>query len=450
MRIAIGFLLISIFSFSTFAQKELTLPEAVKIALQRNPTLQKTENNIRTFEANKKAAIGGFLPSVNAGGGFNWTRSEDEGGIINIGGVVFNTPPQKNESRTYSANVSTQWTLFDGLSNFATLSQSKNDLDAAKYSLKRLKQDIVFQTISLYYDVINKEQLLKFREDDVKWNKRNLETIQERNKLGAVTLADVYAQQVKVGNAELEVIRAKNNLETAKSTLLSYLGLDVLEPYTFSDSLTSQEREILGQNLSKDFTNISYLVEEALKDRYDYESIKLGLESASDAITIARAGFFPRLTNSFSYNLRSNRFENILDSRTYSVNLNLSISLFSGFSTQSRVEAAIVNAENKKVELEDLERQIKRNLQKTFLDLQAAEKALDVSRRNVKAAEENRKIEQEKYNLGAGTLLNVLIANSDYTNALTNYINSQFEYIKLSEQLKYDLGTLDYQQYEQN
>jgi outer membrane protein len=107
-----------------------------------------------------------------------------------------------------------------------------------------------------------------------------------------------------------------------------------------------------------------------------------------------------------------------------------------------------VNVENRQVELNDLRRSIRLNIQTTFRDLQASEKALEVSRRNIEAAEENRRIEQEKYALGSGTILNVLIANSEYQNAQTIYINAQFDYLTLSEQLKYLVGTLDYKKYE--
>jgi outer membrane protein len=103
---------------------------------------------------------------------------------------------------------------------------------------------------------------------------------------------------------------------------------------------------------------------------------------------------------------------------------------------------------NTKIELNDLERQIKQDIQISFLDLQAANKELTVTEKNVKSADENLKIEQEKYNLGAGKLLDVLIANTQFRNALTNHINSQFKYIRLSEQLKYNLGVLDYSEYE--
>jgi len=103
---------------------------------------------------------------------------------------------------------------------------------------------------------------------------------------------------------------------------------------------------------------------------------------------------------------------------------------------------------NSKADLSDLERDIKRNIQKTYLDLQAAEKSLEVSKRNVEASEESRRIQQEKYALGSSTLLDVLVANSGYTTAQTNYINSEYAYIVLSEQLKYQLGILDYKKYE--
>ena len=128
--------------------------------------------------------------------------------------------------------------MFDGLSNYATLSKSKNDLEAGKLSIERLKQDIVFQTISFYYDVITSQQLLKVSEENLIQNQKNLETIIERNKLGSVTLADVYAQQVQAGNAELDVIKSNNTLAIAKSNLLSYLGLDVMQEFKFTESLT--------------------------------------------------------------------------------------------------------------------------------------------------------------------------------------------------------------------
>jgi outer membrane protein len=432
------------FSFSVFAQKELSLNEAISIALHKNTQLLKSTNELQGYESGVKASYGSFLPSLSASGGFSWDRSE--GGVIYYQG--FQLPAPASETRNYSAGISSGITLFDGLANFAGLSRSKNDLEAARFSLERLKQDIVFQTVSLYYDVINAQQQLKVKEEDVKYNQKNLETIQERNKLGGATLADVYLQQVQSGNADLALIRAKNDLETAKSNLLYYLGLNVLQGYTYSDTLTSSESNILNTDVTANYEDLSRLSEQALENRVDYKSAKLSLESAYNGVTVARAGHFPSLSLGGGVSFSSNDISNLFDARRYSVGLSLDIPIFSGFSVSNRVQLAEVTAEDKEYDLGDLEREIKKNIQKTYLDLQAAQKALSVSKNNVKASQENLKIEQEKYSLGSGKLLDVLVANTNFTTAQSDYINSEFSYIVLSQQLKYYLGTLEYQKYE--
>ena len=362
MRIMIKSLLLILITAVAYPQKTLTLDEAVNIALQKNSTLQKSMNTLKTYESGLLASYGNLLPSLSARGSWNWSRSEDEGTTYNLGGFVISTPPSVTESRSYDASVNADWTLFDGLANIAGLSQSQNNLEAAKLSLERLKQDIVFQTISFYYDVINTTQLLKVKEDDVRQAQKNLETITERNKLGAVTLADVYAQQVTFGNAELDEIRTRNDLETAKTDLLFYLGLDVFEEYTFPEDFSVEELDVLRNKLSQGSDNVLNLVSGAMDNRLDYRSALLNLESANDGITIARSGHFPRLTNSIGFSSYANEFDKLFASKNYSVGLTLSIPIFSGFSVSDRVEVATVNAKNQEVEVSDLEREIKRNI----------------------------------------------------------------------------------------
>ncbi len=452
MRFFLGILFVLTLTFMSYGQKVLSLNEAVNIALQRNTTLQKALNGIKSSESNVKAAYGNFLPSLSANAGWSWTRNQQKsGGSYTFSGITINLPGSTTESRSYSASAGGQLTLFDGLSDFANLSQSKQQLESANLSLENLKQNIVFQTMSFYYTVVNDQELLKVQEDNVKWNKRNLETVTERNKLGAVTLADVYAAQVQEGNAQLGLIQANNNLETAKSNLLYYLGLNIFDKYSFQDSLTAQEEEELKANLNKEYENLSSLVDEALKNRADYKSAMLDVRSAEEGVTMAFANHLPRLTGNYNYYLHSNQLNRLSDlsnNQTYSVGLTLNIPIFSGFSVENQVEQAKVNVMNKQVDLEDLRRTINQNIQTTYLNLQAAKTGLDVSKSNVLAGEENLKITQEKYALGSGTLLDVLTANYNYTNARTNYINSEFQYIVLNEQLKYYLGVLNYKKYE--
>ena len=450
MRLSFSLFLVLIFSLSAYAQRTLTLDEAIKIALQKNTVLQKGINNLETNRSNVKNAYGGLLPSLSAGGSWNWTRSIEKGGTTSLFGYVFENPSRTLDSRNYNANAGANWNLFDGLANFASISQSNNQLESAQLNLQRLKQNIVFQIIQNYYAVLNASELLKVREDDLAWNQNNLDVITEKNKLGSVTLADVYAAQVKVGNSDLALIQAKNDYETTQSDLLNSLGIDVFQEIKLVDPITNDAAAVQeGKNMIEDYKDLKLIVEEALKNRFDYQSSLLDLESANNGITIARSGYYPQLSGSADFYMRANTLRDLTNSKTYSVGLSLNIPIFNGWSTEANVEMAKVGALNQEVTITELERTIKINLKKTYLDFQASEKALDVSQKNVQSAEQNRQIEQEKYNLGASALVNLLLASSDYTAALQANINNRFQFFVLKSQLEYYLGVLDYKKYEQ-
>ena len=446
MRFFLAICVLLCFSAESYSQKVIKLDEAIKIAVEKNTLLQKQNNTLESYKSNINASFGKFLPTLGAQAGWEWTRSEQEGGqkyIQNVGVIPVNKTVVV-DNRQYTVGAGTNWTLFDGLSNFNTHDQNKINYKAAELSIQRLKQDVVFQTISLYYNIVNYQTLLKVKEEDLVWNKKNLETVNAKNQLGAVTMADVYSQQVKLGNAELEFIKTKNNLETAKLDLLNYLSLDAFGSYSFPDTLSF----LNGLNLQEDNETVKSLVDEAIKHRPDYQSAKLNILSASKGIDIAKGNYYPQLTNNINFYSSSDMVKNLFKSNTYSVGLTLSIPIFEGFSIDNQVQSAVVSYKNKQIELTELEKDIKKKIQQTYLDLLTAQKSVDVSKRNVTSAEENRKIEEEKYSLGSGTLLNVLIANSEYNNAQTSLINTMFSYSVLKEQLNYYLGIIDFKKFE--
>jgi outer membrane protein len=450
MRSIVLVILILGLSINIMPQDKLTLEKAIGIALHKNSTLLKNTDQIQGYKSSVQAAYGNFLPTLGFNASWDWNKSDTKGiGTVNINGVPVPILSSTEISRNYSGALYSNWTLFDGLSNIATLTQSKNNLESAQLTLKRVKQDIVYQTMSLYYQVVYNEQLLNVKRDDLKWNEKNLETIKERNRLGAATLADVYQQEVAKGNAELELINTENKLETAKKDLLFYLGIDVLEEFTFTDTLTQADIEILQNKINAEYEDISSLVKQALQQRLDYKSAMLSLESSKDAVTIAQSGHWPSLTASGSYSYYTDNLSTIDKRKSLSFGLNLNIPIFLGWSVSNQVQLAEVQSKISGIEMSDLERDIKRQIKTTYIDLQAAQKGLVVSENNVEAAKENLKIEEEKYTLGSGKLLDVLLANSRYTTALTDLLNTQFGFIVLSQQLKYNLGVLDYKEYEQ-
>ncbi len=429
-----------------FAQKKLTLDEAVSIALRQNSTVRKTENNIRSAKAGVKQAFGGFLPSLSASGSWSWNKVKDVGGEqIDYFGTIVKTPASEQDNRNYSVSVGGGWTLFDGLANIANFSKSKNQLKAARLNLIKLKQDIVLQTETLFFNVVKAQYVVKVRKDNLEYSKKFLEQVETRYKLGAVQKADVYSQKVQTGNAELSLIRAQNDFDNAKTKLLDYLSLNVLDDYLFVNPNTDS---LSVTSFDDNTDDIAALVDEALSSRSDFLAQKFNLKAAQNQVTSARAGFFPTLSGRYSFSSSSAGIENLFNRNIYSAGLTLSIPIFSRFATSSQVEYAKVAELNAMEDTDAYKRKIKMEIKQAYTDLIAAKKGLEVSNSTVDAAKENRELYRQKYKLGSATIVEVLKSDSDYQNALSSQIDAKYAFLIQKENLLNTLGKLDYKVYE--
>jgi len=435
-------------SLPVFAQKKITLDEAISIALQRNTSLIKLKYNMDASKSSLKNAWGELLPSLGAQGSFSWNRVDDKGGQqVFYGGIALPTQPSTTESRSYSVGVGGGITLFNGLSNYANISQKGDYLKANEYSITKQKQDIVYQTTDYFYTVLNADSLKSVREENVKYFSRLLETVQERNRLGAVTLADVYSAQTQLGNAELLLIQAQNTYESSKAGLLNYLALNVLEDYTLVDPIAAA-KVIDTDTYMKDFEDIQAMVNSALENRFDYKSQKLTVSAAESGITIARSGVLPSLSGSYSYGSSAISTDDLFNRKSFNIGLQLNVPIFSNFSVENQIEFAQVTMKNAQEDLFVLERGIKIEIKQTYLDLVAAKKSLDVATKNAEYAKETQRINQERYNLGSATLLDVLQANRDYTDALRNKINAVYDFYRQHDKLNNAIGRLEFSKYE--
>jgi len=441
-------LLLTLFSITAFAQKQLTLDEAIKIALQKNPNLIKLENNLTGSEKQLKNAYGQLLPSLGAQAGWSWQRITDAGSQQrNFLGEIVNVPPSTVENRSYSAGIGGSVTLFNGLANYANIYQKQNLLKANEYDIAKLKQSIVYQTSDFYFAVLNAEELMRVREENVKYFEKFYESVNERNKLGSVAIADVYSAQVQLGNAELALIQAQNDYDRLKNGLLTFLALNVMDDYSLIDPF-NQEKNIDPNSYLKQFEDIQTLVNVALDNRFDFKSQQLLVKSADDGLTIARSSLFPTLTADYSYGSGAVELSKMFDRKSLRVGMSLNIPIFSNFSTETQIQQAEINKMNQLEDLRSLERQIKIEIKQGYNDLIAAKKSLDVANKNVLASEENRKINLERYNLGSATILEVLQSNRDYIDAMRNRINSVYDFYRKYYNLNNAIGRLDFSKYE--
>ncbi|MEE9187395.1 MAG: TolC family protein [Bacteroidota bacterium] len=357
-----------------------------------------------------------------------------------IGNLPFS---QSATTNTFRTSASAGITIFDGFGNTSNLSRARAAALSAEFSLDRMKQTVVFSTTQLYLNILRTEQLLSVAEDNLKRSMRQLERIEESNRIGAVALADVYRQQVVVGNDEVAVIQVKNNYDRAVADLVYYLGLNALDEYRFEDPAiptTIDTAEFFSVN--DQYRDVRSLLDQALDLRPDYHSAIENVNRARSGVTAARAGHFPTVTGFSSYGLSSPEFSQLRDNRTVTWGISISFPIFSGWQVHNAVQQAKVDKKNSEESLNQAQRQIQVDLRISLLDLEAAQKRIEVSEKSVKSAEEDRRIAEERYNLGAGTLLDLLTANAQYTTAVSNKVNAGYDYILSKRQMEYFLGTL--------
>ncbi|MBN1447762.1 MAG: TolC family protein, partial [Bacteroidetes bacterium] len=207
------------------AASQYTLEQCIELGLKHNLEMLRARNDIDRSQTYRREAVGAFLPSVSARG--SWTRYDED--QIGFRGDGFYT-----SRNAFSYNVQAGLTLFDGMRNFNTADQSLLNMEASEQGLLRTREDVVFRVQQMYFNVLRAEQLTRVAESNLERSRGQLERIREMHAVGSVPQADVYRQQVVVGNDELSVIEARNNFQNAVVDFQALLGIEPSLTFTLA------------------------------------------------------------------------------------------------------------------------------------------------------------------------------------------------------------------------
>lgn len=423
--------------------KPITLDGAVQIALERNISVLTAQYALEGQQSAVTAAYGNLLPTLSASG--SWQRTQAQTQTTFVQGVGDLPIARTSTTNSFRTSISSNLLLFDGFASTAGVNRATSTAVSAEQTVNRSRQSVVFQVQTLYSNLLRDEELLKVNEDNLKRDRRQLEQIVESNRVGSKSIADVYRQQVQVGNDELALIQAQNTYDKARADLVFALGLSVTDAYDFHDPSIKPDIDTTEfKAVNEQYRDYRSLVNEALGVRPDYLSAAENVNAANSAVTVAIGGHFPTISAFASYGFNSPKISNLSDNRSLIWGLNLSFPLFNGWQTTNQVQQAKVTLKTAEQELSQAERQVQVDIAKSLLDLEAAEKQVYVTINSVISATEDRRIAEEKYSLGAGTILDLLTAEANYTLALSNKVNAAYNYFLVKKQLEYNIGRIRY------
>ena len=438
MRWLIGFILLTVVSTGVIwaqdSQAPLTLEESIKIAMERSLTLHSAVVGIEGSKFRRKEAITNFLPWWT--GQYAWTRYNQPvtigvipAAIPGIGGTGLEDRDIFNFSTTLNQP------LFTGGKILANYRSAKLGVDLSKESLEQAKLDLVLQVRVGYFTILRSEKFLLVAQQQVEQFEAQLEVTKAFFDVGIVPKNDVLQAEVNLANARQSLVKAANDLATAKASFNILLRREINTSFEVVD--------ILGY---KAFP-LSYeqSLEEAFRLRPEIKTAQLNIDQAKEGVKIARADFFPTVSLAGNYT----RFSDDIDvsggakfSDRWTIQALATFTLWNWGNTAFKVgesKVKVAQAEDLKNQLID---SITLGVKDDYLNMLVAEKNIGTAEKAIEQAEENLRMFEERYRYQVATQTDVLIAVTLLAQARTNYYGALSDFNVAKAQLERGMGKI--------
>ncbi|SEH24867.1 TolC family protein [Selenomonas sp. KH1T6] len=387
---------------------QLDLKDTVRMALENNLTLKQYYANVDNARWSLSKARRQMGPTLT------WNT-----GANRIGGRAYSGAYDPAYDYNFSNTGSVTVPLYNE-SLRASRDSAKYALNAADMNLEDTKQTTVKTATTHYYNILQCRNLIKVYQDNVETLQAHLDQVNAQYRVGTVAKSDVLASEVQLANAQQSLVTAQNDYDVAMATLNNYLDLPTDTVLEIKDELKYTKYDF----------DIDACTNFALLNRADGLAAYYNVKQAEAGVNSAKAGFLPTINASGSDAIAGERpFKtNHTSSDVWSVGLTATWNIFDNGVTSANVhaaEASLLKAQEASAQTDE---QIRLDVRKAILSLQAAEKNIQTTKVSVTKAEEDYKIAQVSYNAGVGTNLSVMDAEEKLTSARTNYYTALYKY----------------------
>jgi len=416
-----GFILLA--SANAFGQTRiLSLEECLEIAINNSPRVGTSREQFRSARTGVIRSYGSFLPdatlSMTAGHSYIGPT-----GSIAIDAQGRAVTPSGFDYESYSFNLSSNLTFFDWGVNVKQLGQAKHSANAAMHDLRYQKDIITAVVIRSYYNYLRHQKLREVAAQSVEAARRNLEQVEAFYSIGSNTKADVLQARVRLANTQLTMITARNSDALAKSKLNSDLNLPMNEDFEIDQAITITPVETLLEQ------EVQYM----LDHRADIQAYRSRIMAAKDGLTASENSRWPTLTAYFRYGWNDREYpdnSNFFKSEySWGMGVSLNVDLCDRFMAKSNIMSSKANARIAEYNLQVAKLDAVYEVQQLSLLLKESTERMNLSDETVGQAAENLRLAEERYRVGAGTILEMIEAEVSLTEAKANLIQAQCDYL---------------------
>ncbi|HEX9894820.1 MAG TPA: TolC family protein [Gemmatimonadales bacterium] len=409
-----------------WSQSRVTLDEAISRARRVQPVVIQAEGQVRNAEARVRSARGAFLPNLTLSGNGQSFFSEQ-----NRVDPLTGLPVLSGEtSQSASGSLSTSIELWDGLRRPNELKSARASTEAAEANLRDASFQQALTTTNQFLDALAARKLLAVREASVRRAEEQLKTSVARLQAGAAIRSDSLRSLVGVGNAQLQLLTTQAQLATAEANLGRLIGesgrVEAADDSAFYRVITAVDAD--------------QLLAEAVARSPQVEAADASLRSAGAALSASRSPYWPSLNLSASTSLNGNEASDWRFRQQRQLTLGLQWSIFNRFTREQSIATNQVNVDIARATLEESRRGVVADLTQRVAELEAARLRIDITQRSVVAAQEDLRVQQDRYRLGVSTILDVLTTTEALDQAEVDVVNARFDYLRAKAAIEAIIG----------
>jgi outer membrane protein TolC len=413
-----------------------SLADCVRLALDTSPTLAQAEENM--FIANKGVtrAWGAFLPSLS--GSYTWNKSERTDFDYELrnpttGAVIGLTDLETSyKDKRYALNAGLN--LFDGFNKFGGLKTARNELKASEMDLGYSRQQVIETVATTYINLLRNERLLEVSVEARDLAAKELEKAETYHRIGSAAKSDVLQAKVRLEQTRLDEVRARNNVEQSFAELAHAMNRPLIERFDVDRSMLDRDYQVMG---------LEALFEEALAERQDLKSRAFTLEARGGDVQSATSGLLPSVDLFASYSRSENESEfrfgsQESDAKSYGIQVQWNI--FDRFATLAGRSQANARKRIAEYNLQQAELDAQLEVRRTYNTVIEARERITLTRETIANAEEELRLAQERFRVGAGTMLDKITAQVNLATARGDEVQARSDFTIATLQLDRSVG----------
>jgi outer membrane protein len=427
---------------SAAASDILTLDRSIAIALEQSLSLRSAEEEIKSKEFEERSARADFYPKLSTG--YTYTRI-DTSTVNDAKYTTLALDPKTGglttrrvsplDPNTYAWNLTATQPLFTGWRLRALRQLASLGVDTAKIQKETAIHDLVVDVKEAYFGILQAEKLEKVAIQAVEQLEAHLRVAQAFYDEGIIAKNELLQTEVQMAQARQDLIRAENFVELAKSLFNKLLRRGLDSEVKIEDIAGYRAIEL----------TLEECLEKAELSRTEIQELSLIILSAEKGVELTKSSYYPTVALIGIYSRESD--EPLLgadpgeDADSLALIAKADWTFWEWGKKKSDVSVSKATAAKARYLLMELKDSIRLQVKEAYLNVREAEKNIQVARTAVIQAEENFRMNEERYKQQVSTSTDVLDAQTLLTQARSNYFNALSEHDIALAQLERAMGT---------